>query len=278
MEEQDFRVDIDEALYSKNPKLYRILPRFVVSYIKKIAHQNDINRILDNYKNYDGVDFAGKVLEDLNVTYSIRNEENLPPNSGRYIFVSNHPLGGLDGVALIHAIGKKYDAIKFIVNDLLLYLKPLNSVFVPVNKHGRQSSEYSQRIEDVYASDNQILYFPAGLCSRRVKGKIEDPEWKKNFLVKAIKSQRDIVPIYFEARNSNFFYNLASVRRFFGLKVNLEMFYLVDELFKKKNAHFTIHVGKPISYAEFNIKEAMGGVKRIREEVYSLQTTQGKNK
>lgn len=268
-------VDIEKALREKNPGLYKMLPRFVLNYIKRIAHQNDLNRLLTTYgPSHKGVDFARMVLKDLNVGYDIIHPERLPDPSGRYIFASNHPLGGLDGVVLIDAIGARYPEVKFIVNDLLLHLAPLESVFVPVNKHGRQSSAYATCIDQVYASDAQVLYFPAGLCSRKIKGLITDPVWKKSFINKAINYQRNIVPIYFEARNSDFFYNLANIRKFFGIKANLEMFYLSDELFKQRGAHFRIHIGAPIPYTMFDLKEGNLDywTKYVRQCVYRLFT------
>ena len=234
MDTQELIIDVDKVIKNKNPRLYKALPGFVLRYVKRILHQDELNYILTNFGHTDGLEFLDLTLNYLGVTYDMKGGENLPPEDGRYIFVSNHPLGGLDGMVLLQAMGRKYPQTKFIVNDVLMYLKPLNTVFVPVNKYGRQSSEYANRIDDLYASDNQVLYFPAGLCSRKIKGKIVDLEWKKSFLTKAIKYKRDIIPIYFEGRNSNFFYNLSNFRTFLGIKANIELFYLSDELFKQK--------------------------------------------
>jgi putative hemolysin len=269
-------IDLDKTVSDKSPKLYRMLPRFVMNYLKRIIRQDDVNEILTLYGNeFCGLAFNRKVLEHLNIGYSIEGRENLPPADGRYIFVSNHPLGALDGIVLMDFIGEYYGKIQFVVNDILMYLTPLRELFVPVNKHGRQSADYVQLIDELYASNKQVLYFPAGLCSRKIKGKITDLEWKKSFVTKAVKYERDIVPLYFDGRNSNFFYNLANLRKLVGIKANLEMLYLSDEFFRKKNANFTIKAGEPVSYrrlAELGTKQS---IEYIREKVYGLNVAHG---
>ncbi|MDR2563356.1 MAG: 1-acyl-sn-glycerol-3-phosphate acyltransferase [Prevotellaceae bacterium] len=266
------RIDIDKILRGRNPGLYRLIPRFVLAYIKRIVHQEEVNEILTSYgEAYSGAAFAGKTLEHLGVGYRVEGAENFPPQGGRYIFASNHPLGGLDGLVLIDLINKHYGMVKFVVNDLLMNLKPLEDVFVPVNKHGRQSAEYVRRIDELYKSEVQVLYFPAGLCSRRNKGVISDPEWKKSFVSKAIKYERDVVPIYFDGRNSNFFYTLALIRKKLGVKANIEMFYLADELFKQRGAEFVIRIGKRISYSELMSIPASRRVNYVRNRTYEMK-------
>ncbi|MDR0660119.1 MAG: 1-acyl-sn-glycerol-3-phosphate acyltransferase [Prevotellaceae bacterium] len=273
MSDEQVLLDIPKILKSKSPKLAKWLPRFVVRYIERKLHVEELNYILTTFGHLDGVEFDDAALEYLGIKHTVINPELLPPNDGkRYIFVSNHPLGGLDGMVLISALGAQYNNdVRFIVNDLLYNLKPLRSVFVPVNKHGRQLGDYVDMIDQAYASDNQVLYFPAGLCSRKIKGKIQDLPWKKSIVTKAIKYERDIVPIYFEGRNSNFFYNLDRVGRFFGIKANIAMFYLSDELFKQRNSHFNLIAGPPIPYTTFDKSEsATEWAAYLREVVYSI--------
>lgn len=273
MSNEQVLLDIPQILKAKSPKLAKWLPRFMVRYIERTLHVEELNYILTAFGHLDGVDFDDATLEYLGITHTVVNPELLPPNDGkRYIFVSNHPLGGLDGMVLISAIGANYDnKVRFIVNDLLYNLKPLRSVFVPVNKHGRQSGNYVDMIDEAYASDNQVLYFPAGLCSRKIKGKIQDLDWKKSIVAKAVKYERDIVPIYFEGRNSSFFYNLDRFGRFLRIKANIAMFYLSDELFKQRNSHFNLIVGTPIPYSTFDkSRSATEWAAYLREAVYAL--------
>lgn len=270
MEKKKF-IDIDNVIASKSPRLLKVIPRFLIRYLKKIIHQDEINRFLENHGDKQGVEFITETLKMMNVTYTVEGLENIDSN-GRYLFASNHPLGGLDGIILIHSLGQKFPEVKFPVNDLLMHVTQLQSVFIPVNKHGAQSSQNARMLEDAYASSTQILYFPAGLCSRKQKGKIEDLEWKKSFITKSIKHQRDIVPVYFSGKNSGFFYNLSRIRTFLGIKVNIEMLYLVDEMFKQKGKSITVKIGKPISYSTFdNSKNPNEWAKWVKNIVYQMQ-------
>jgi putative hemolysin len=268
--EQDFRIDLDSVIRNKNPKLLKLLPRFVLNFIKRIIHQDELNAIISKLNGLYNLDYVNEGLKDLGAMYVVKGYENIPQH-GRFIFAGNHPLGGLDGLVLISAVGKKFSNVKFIVNDLLLNIKSMDDIFVPVNKHGRQTTDYARKIEDAYSSNAQILYFPAGLCSRKIKGTIIDLEWHRNFILKAIEYKRDVVPFYFEARNSNFFYNLANLRKWLGIKVNIEMFFLVNELFKQRTKKIELTFGKPIPYTMFG----KGGDKKewanyVRNCVYDI--------
>jgi Putative hemolysin len=266
-------VNVRAVIRAKSPSLERYLPSFVIRYLERILHQDELNEILTLYGHLPGVPMSVSTLEHLRIQSQPIGLEHIP-SDGRYIFMSNHPLGGLDGLVLIKTIGQQFPNVKFIVNDLLLFLKPFEDVFVPVNKHGRQSSDYAQRIIDTYDSDAQILYFPAGLCSRKIKGQITDLPWKRNVLQKAIKHQRDIVPVYFSGANSNFFYRLANIRKRLGLKFNIEMLYLSDEVFRQKGNNFTLYFGQPIPYTRFTAQKSLDAwLQDVRREVYALPHT-----
>lgn len=245
------KIDIDKVLKTKAPKTK--VPRFIVNYLKKIVHEKEFNIFFQENPGLKNLDFIEASFDYLNVKTSIIGKENLPPKDGRYIFVSNHPLGGLDGVTTGYLLGKEYDGkIRFFSNDLLMNLHPMRDMLIPVNKVGSQSKGHAEMMQQLYESDNHLLTYPAGMCSRKVNGKIIDLEWKKNFVSKAIQYQRDVVPIYFEGRNSNFFYNLANLRKFFKIKFNIEMMYLADEMFKQRGKKFTIKIGKPIKWETFD--------------------------
>lgn len=262
---------LKEVFKSKNPALARWIPGFVYSWLNRIICIDDINDFIRKHGDRKGIDFADAIVEYLNLTFQTEGITNLPSPQGRYIFVSNHPLGGPDGIALISFLGKYYPDLKFPVNDILLNLKNLNNIFLPVNKHGGMSREAVKAIASAYTSDNQIIMFPAGLCSRKIKGKIEDLEWQKNFIVEAIKHRRDIVPIYISGQNSNFFYNLSNFRKKIGLKANIEMLWLPKEAFKKKNETLTLKIGKPISWQSFDkSKKPKEWAKEVRDILYRL--------
>ena len=263
---------IEQLFRSKNPGVAKMIPGFIYSYLKKVIHQDDINDFITRYGDRKGLDFSDAILEYLHVSYQVIGEANLPSPDGRYIFVSNHPLGGPDGIILISFLGTRYPELKFLVNDLLLNLKNLNNIFLPVNKHGAQAKDAVSALEDAYASDCQMIMFPAGLVSRKQQGIIQDLEWQKSFVSKAIQHRRDIVPIFIDGRNSNFFYNLANVRKKIGLKANIEMLYLPDETFKQRNRTFTLYIGQPIEWESLDkSKKPIEWAQEIKRKVYLLK-------
>ena len=270
---RDLRIDVNAVIASKSERLAKFTPKFVLKWLKKIIHQEELNSILEYSNGSIDVEFADKVLSWLNVKSNVKftDKESISPQ-GRYIFVSNHPLGGLDGLTLISLIGKMFGGIRFVVNDILMNVVPMRNIFVPVNKHGRMGKEYGELIHNAYASDNQVLYFPAGLCSRLIDGKITDLEWKKNFIKQAKRYNRDIVPVYFGGRNSNFFYRLAKIRKFLGIKFNIEMIFLPDEMFRQKNATFDVVVGKPIPISSIDSSRSLDEwCELIRGKCYELK-------
>lgn len=264
-------VYIEQLFKSKNPGLARLIPGFIYSFLKRVICQDKINDFIARYGDRKGLDFADGMLEFLEVSFQVEGAENLPSPDGRYIFVANHPLGGPDGIILISFLGQKYPNLKFPVNDLLLNLKNLNNIFLAVNKHGALAKEAVNAIEDAYASDCQMIMFPSGMVSRKTNGIIKDLEWQKSFVNKAIQHHRDIVPIFIEGKNSDFFYNLANFRKKIHLNVNLEMLYLPKEAFKKQGESFSLKIGKPISWESLDkSKKPLEWAQEIKEKVYSL--------
>ena len=271
--QKPLKIDLDQLLEDKSPRAKRFIPKFILRYLKRIIHQDEVNKFLADHQNVYVVDFADAVIKFFNVKINVINPENIP-ETGRYLVVSNHPLGGLDGLALISTFGQKRKDLYFPVNDLLLYLQNMNNIFLPINKHGRNSSDAVRVINEKFASDALMLYFPAGLCSRKTKGEICDLDWKKTVVSKAKEYNRDIIPVHFEGKNSKFFYNLANFRKRLGLKANVEMLYLSDEMFKQNDQTFTITVGEPISHEEFTRdKKDVEWAQWIKTKVYELPKT-----
>lgn len=239
-------IDVEAILASKGVKK---APKFLVKFLKRIIHQDELNQFLSLHGECRGAEFATKALEFFDVKYNIHDIENLPKDGGKYIFASNHPLGGLDGLILISLIGKEMGDVRFIVNDLLMFITPLEPIFIPVSKFGRLKQDNAEKINHAFSSNAQILYFPAGLCSRLIDGQIKDLEWKKTFVTKAIETQRDIIPIHFSGRNSMFFYRLSKWRKMLGIKFNIEMMFLVDEMVKQRGKTFDIYIRKAVPYS-----------------------------
>lgn len=271
MENNEKLIDIRKVIGDKNPNLLKILPNFVINYIKNIVHEDEINAHIANNKDILGVQFVENTLFDLfGVKIQYQGLENLK-KSERYIVAANHPMGGLDGLAIMYVVSKINPNIKVPVNDLLLYIPNLKPIFLPVNKHGKQSSDAAIEIEEAYNSDAAIIYFPAGLASRKINGKIMDLEWKKSFIQKARQYHRDIIPTYISGKNSNFFYNLANLRKKLAIKSNIEMFFLSNEMFKQKDKNIKIIFGEPISYNFFDkSKTDKEWAQYVKDIVYKL--------
>ena len=255
MDNKVFTIDIDEIVRGKAGAKARFVPRFVLSWRKRIIHQDEVNEFILSEGDKQGIPWLDDCMEYLGTKLNVKGLENLPDDSdGRlFTFVSNHPLGGPDGVALGHLLGHRYGGrIKYLVNDLLMNLHGLAPFFVPINKTGKQSRDFPQLVEAVFNSPNHIIMFPAGLCSRRINGQIHDLPWQKTFITKSVETQRDIVPIRFNGRNSDFFYRIANVGKRLGLKFNIAVLYLVDELDKNRGKTFDVIIGKPIPYSTFD--------------------------
>lgn len=266
------KIDVEKIIYSKNPALRRVIPGFVISYLKRIVHQDDLNEFLDKWGHLRDAELIEAGLKHFQIKFRVFGSENIP-KTGRYIFVSNHPLGGLDGLVFIYEVSKYFPDIKFPVNDILTSIENLSGIFLPVNKHGAQGKDAARKIEEAYSSGSQILYFPAGLCSRKKMGVIRDLQWHKSFITKSIQHKRDIIPAYFSGRNSNFFYNLSNIRKFLGFKANIEMLYLADEVFKQKGNEIRLVFGKAIPWKSFNnSRSPLEWADWVKEKSYELKS------
>ena len=267
-------IDLDLILSSKMGSKAKFVPRPFVSWLKRVIHQDEVNRFLWESRHLSGTEWLEECVRYLDMTLQIVGEENLPAkDDGKlYTFVSNHPLGGADGVALGSIIGRHYDGrFRYLVNDLLMNLPGLAPVCIPINKTGSQSRSFPQMVEDGFKSGNHILMFPAGICSRRIDGKVQDIAWKKTFIAKSVEYQRDVVPIHFSGSNSDFFYKLASFSDKYVKKINLAMLFLVDEMYKNVHKSFQVTIGKPIPWQTFDkSKSASTWAQEVRSRVYAL--------
>ncbi len=267
-------IDINEILKGKMGAKAKYVPAPVVSWLKKIAHQDEVNKFLWDSRELTGTPWLEECVRYLDMTLEFEGEENLPSkDDGKlYTFVSNHPLGGIDGVALGSIIGRKYDSrFRYLVNDLLMNLPGLAPLCIPINKTGSQSRNFPAMVETGFQSDYHMLMFPAGLCSRKINGEIRDLPWKKTFLSKSIEYKRDIVPIHFSGQNSNFFYRLANFSDRHIKKVNIAMLFLVDEMYKNVHKTFKVSFGKPIPWQTFDkSRSPMEWVKFVYDRVYEL--------
>lgn len=272
-------IDIEKVLRSKMGGKVKYVPRFVINWLKRLAHEDEVNAFLWENRDKEGTSWLEACVKYLDMDISIVGEENLPDkHDGKlYTFVSNHPLGGQDGVCLGAIIGRRYDGkFRYLVNDLLMFLPGLRPVCIGINKTGRQARDFPRMVEMGFQSDNHILMFPAGLNSRLIGGRIHDLPWKKTFVTKSVQYQRDVVPIYFSGRNSKRFYRIAKWQKIIGLKVNIAMLFLVDEMYKNRHKHFRVVVGKPIPWQTFdNRKKTVEWAKYVEDRVYEQAGTLG---
>ncbi len=276
MDSKPMKIDVDQVLRARLPRHYRYIPRFAVRWLERTICQDQLNAILEKMAGKDGVDAASAALTEMGITIDEKGLEQLP--EGRYMFVSNHPLGGLDGLALISLLGNRYQHhIKFLVNDLLMAVEPLRGVFLPVNKYGSQSRAAASQIEEALQSDNQFITFPAGLCSRmQPDGSIADLTWQKAAVVHAVNYQRDIVPIFFDACNSKFFYRFAKWRKKLGIKFNIELIFLPKEMIKQCGSTLHVIIGEPIPWTSLDARAPKKETARLRDIVYSMAPSPSK--
>lgn len=267
-------IDIDKILRDKMGAKAKFVPSFAVNWLKRILHEDEVNQFLWDSRGLSGTEWLTECVRYLDMTLQIEGLENLPDkDDGKlYTFVSNHPLGGQDGVALGSIIGKHYDGrFRYLVNDLLLNLPGLKPVSIGINKTGMQSRDFPRMVEAGFKSDNHILMFPAGLNSRKINGKIHDLEWKKTFIAKSVEYQRDVVPIFFGGRNSNRFYRIARFSDKYVKKVNIAMLFLVDEMYRNVGKTFRVVIGKPIPWQTFDkSRTSMEWAKYVEDMVYEL--------
>ncbi len=262
-------IDLHKIIKSKNPKLYRRLPGFVIRIMERITALDIWNKYIYEWRNDFGIDWASRAIEVFEINVVVTGIENLP-KSGNQMVVANHPLGGFDGIAMLHILGKSRPDVKAPVNDILLSLPGLAPVLVPIDKHGR-NVENINLLNNAFESDDLLLFFPAGLVSRKQKGGIKDLEWKHTFIKKAQNYHRDVIPVYIKASNTKFFYNLGWIRKKLGIKANIEMILLPGEVPKQFGKTIEAHIGKPIPYQIFDkSKSPKNWAKWVKDKVYIM--------
>lgn len=266
-------IDIEKVLKDKMGAKAKFVPGFLVRWLKRIVHQDEINAFLWENRDKTGVEWLEACVRYLDIKLEIEGKENLPAANDKrlYTLVSNHPLGGQDGVALGAIVGRHFEGrFRYLVNDLLMNLPGLAPLCIPINKTGSQSRNFPAMVKAGFESNNHMLMFPAGLCSRRHNGLIRDIPWSKTFISKSVEYQRDIIPIHFSGQNSNFFYRLANFSDRF-LPFNLAMIFLADEMYKNVHKSFQVKIGKPIPWQTFDkSKSPQEWAQFVREQVYSL--------
>jgi 1-acyl-sn-glycerol-3-phosphate acyltransferase len=271
MSDQQKLIDVKKVISDKNPKLLKRLPKFIVKYLQRILHEKDVNQFIHAHRNDSPIEFCLSVMKKFNITLSVSGEENVPEKGGAVLAV-NHPLGGMDAMALVTVLHKRRPDIKFVVNDVLLHLENLRPIFVGVNKHGKHAAESLRKVDETFAGDELLCIFPAGLVSRKENKEVKDLQWKKTFITRSKKYNKTIIPVYIDGELSNFFYNLYKLRKWVGIKANIEMLYLVNELYKQKNKHIKVKFGSPINAGEMDASISdEKWAEYVKSKVYELK-------
>lgn len=268
-------IDVDKVISERAPRLKKWLPGFIFSWLKRKLHEDDLNYIMNQIKDYYGLDYNAKALEHLGAKIETVHADRVPVTGG-IILAANHPLGGLDGMSLVKAVGDIRRDVKFVVNDILKNLKNYGDVFIGVNKIATTSAKSLRIMENHLTSQDAVIFFPSGMVSRKTDGRIYDLPWRKGFVTQAIDHKRDIVPVFIEGQNSSFFYRFANLRRKLGIKANFEMLFLPDEMFRQRGKTVRIHFGTPFSYRlldeRFNHAQ---WAEKIKSYVYSAEFMKG---
>ena len=271
-------VDIEKVLRDKMGSKSRWVPSPVVKWLKNLIHEDWLNQFLWDNRDVKGTPWLEACVKYVDMHIEVKGLENLPKkDDGRlYTFVSNHPLGGIDGVTLGSILGRQYeDRFRYLVNDLLMNLPGLAPLCIPINKTGSQSRNFPAMVEAGFKSDNHILMFPAGLCSRKKGGEIHDLPWKKTFITKSVQTQRDVVPIHFGGQNSEKFYRIANIGDRLNLKFTIATLWLVDEMYKNRGKTFPVTIGKPIPWQTFDkSKTPAEWAQYVQDVVYKLNYPQ----
>jgi putative hemolysin len=264
-------INIEKQIKESNSLFLKKLPRFVIRLLAILIKQDEINRILNKYSDSEGADFLQKLILELNIHIEIEGIENLPDN-GKCFFVANHPFGFIDGLVLTNTVAEKYGEFKGIGNEMFMMVPHLRPVIAAVNVFGTNPREYLVELEKVFRSEIPITHFPAGAVSRIINWKIQDGEWQKSFISKAVSCKRDVVPFYFSGRNSLFFYSVFMFRKMFGIKTNLELALLPHEIFTKKNKTIKVKIGKPVSNETFDKSLThIEWAQYVKDQIYNLR-------
>lgn len=270
MEEQKY-IDLKKLIASKNPKLLKWLPGFVIRYLIRIIHQEEVNDFIRRNQHLKNIDFCIQVIKEFKIDVEFQGIENIP-KEGKIVLASNHPLGGMDAMALVAGLKNHREDIKFVVNDLLLNLISLRGIFLGINKHGRNGVTVKEQLHELFSSDSCVCIFPAGLVSRKINGQVIDLDWKKTFIPLSKQYDRTIIPVFIDGKLSKFFYRLSSIRTKFGIKANIEMLYLSHEMFKLRNTGLKITIGKPIQASELpKDKSDKALAQYVKDIVYDLK-------
>ena len=239
-------ISIDEIVKEKQIGFYRVLPKFMQSVIKLLLYENQINKLIKKFEYHKEIEFIDQIIRHLKLSFNSHYLEKLDINK-RYIFVCNHPTGILDGLIILKALSSDFKP-QIISNDIINYFSNVKKLLLPVNWFGKINKTQTTNLINALKSNKQIILFPAGEVSKLGFQGIKDKKWNPFFIKKAIKYNRDIVPVLISGKNSFWFYLLSTFRSLLKIKFHVEIFLLIHELFNKKDQIIHLKFGVPISH------------------------------
>ena len=244
-------LNIEQAVQQKFPNFDKTRPWIrnpTLGFLRKITHEQEVNRFLEQHQDLRGFDFIDHVLDYFDFSYSIshRDRNNIPA-SGRVVIVANHPLGALDGLSLLKLVGEVRRDVKIVANDMLMNFDALGSLFLPVDNLSKSTRKSSiSRIIDCLNNEEAVIVFPAGEVSRMRPSGVRDGKWNSGFLNFAKKTHSPILPVYIGARNSSLFYSASMVYK------PLSGMMLAHEMFNKNSKNISMRVGEPIAFQQID--------------------------
>ena len=263
-------IDIEKVIRNSDSRLLSSLPKFLIRRIEKLVRQDEMNASIHRSRHLTGVPFVNEILKGWNVNVIVKGEENVPPE-GKFVFVANHPVGGIDALSFLSLIYRFFPNVISPSNQLFNYIPNLHPVILGVNVFGSNTKETASKLNRLFESDSQVMIFPAGEVSRRQKGKITDVTWQKTFITKSVQYQRDVIPVFISGRNSGFFYFIANLRKRLGIKMYIETILLPGEMMKQRNSSIALSIGKPISWQTFTPdKSQIHWAQAVKDIVYKM--------
>lgn len=265
------QLDVNQVVAQRFPNFKERSPklnRLTVFSLKKLIRESEINQFLNLHNHEYGMEFVESVLDYFNISYSVsdRSRQNIPA-SGRVVIVANHPLGALDGLALLKMVSDVRKDVKIVANNLLCHIENLKSMLLPVNNmSGRSAKAEIKGIYDALQAEQAVIIFPAGEVSRTKFGFVRDCEWQSSFLSFARKSGAPVLPIFVQAKNSSLFYSVSRLNK------PLSTMLLPREMFKKQSTELPMHIGEAIPIEQLD-QLPLGNKERaalVRKHLYRL--------
>ncbi len=250
---------------NKKKRLYKT----TVTVLKKILHQDEINQFIDTHRHLEGLEFLDAVLDHFDFKYSLSNRDRANiPAQGRVIIVANHPLGSLDGLALLKMIAEIRPDVKIVATNVLSQVKPLENLFLSVDNLSTKANHIAglKKILSTLRQEQAVIMFPTGEVSRIRPQGVRDGKWKTGFVSMAYKTSSPVVPVYINGKNSTLFYSMSTLYKPLGTLM------LVMEMFNKQDQEISFRVGKPIPVDSMRLLDLPPKkiAKRMRKQVYRL--------